>query len=126
MRFPCTTLLLGGLLTVTAFAGTASCGAFDDAEEWGGYWRSSEPRFGRRYEVPPTLYYGHAPAVERYSGSADREEPLYRRIPPTSTGQYVPPYQPHYYGRGKYYGPSFDPYYAPGRDYYGGRRYGWW
>jgi len=52
--------------------------------------------------------------------------PLYTRFPPTPDGVEVTPYHPMNYGRGRYYGPSIDPYYAPGRATYGGYRYGWW
>ena len=127
MRIPRLDLILCGLLIVTAFTNKGFCGAFDDAEEWGGYWRRSEPHFGHEYYVPPTLYYGHAPQPEyRPRAPINGEAPLYSRIPPTSTGQYVEPYHPLNYGRGRYFGPSIDPYYAPGRASYGGYHYGWW
>jgi hypothetical protein len=119
--------ILAALLTMTALVGTARCGAFDDAEDWGGYWRRSESAYGRRYQVPPTLYYGHSPLpAPRPVSPTAHESPLYRRIPPTPDGVTVPPFNPPYYGRGRYYGPAIDPYYAPGRDYYGNTRYGWW
>lgn len=111
---------LGGLLS------KAQCGAFDDAEEWSGYWRRYERPWGRHYEAPPVLYYGHAPVPEHPVAPPASDPPLYRRIPPTSTGRYVEPYRPQFYGRGRYYGPAIDPYYAPGRVSYGGYRYGWW
>jgi hypothetical protein len=127
MRFSSITISLSALLLLHVLTGTAFCGAFDDAEEWGGYWRASEPHFGRRYEVPPTLYYGHSPIPERIpTGNESRPAPLYRVVPPTSTGEYVEPYQPRFYRRGRYYGPWLDPYFAPGRVSYGGYRYGWW
>src|SRR5580765_3672484 len=124
MRIPGAALVLGGLIVVGACCRTGFCGAFDDAEKWGGYWRGSERHFGRHYPVPPTLYYGHSPIPERDPDPPPAvEPPLYRRIPPASTGQYVEPYRPRFYGRGRYFGPWFDPYYAPGRVSYGGYRY---
>jgi len=119
--------ILTVLLSVTALVGTARCGAFDDAEEWGGYWRQFERPYGRRYDVPPTLYYGHAPEpAPRPTSPYSREEPLFRRLPPTPDGIEVTPYRPPFYGRGRYFGPSIDPYYAPGRSSYAGTHYGWW
>lgn len=129
MRRPHLLAMIAGLLQITVLGSVGHCGAFDDAEEWGGYWRRSEPRFGRRYQVPPTLYYGHAPPVDQdLTAPRSGEGPLYRRIPPTpeSGAQHVAPYHPQFYGRGRYFGPSIDPYYAPGRASYGGYRYGWW
>jgi hypothetical protein len=86
----------------------------DDDEYWGGYWRDHRPHPIRYAPYEPTLYYGHAPAA-RY-----RAAPLYPRRDP-AIGSYHP-----IYGPGRYYGPSIAPYYAPGRDTYGGVRYGWW
>jgi hypothetical protein len=115
------------ILEAFILAGTAYCGAFDDAEEWGGYWRRYERPFGRRYEAPRTLYYGHAPPSNHIDTSPPIDgAPLYSTNPPTPDGTNVTPYNPTNYGRGRYYGPWLDPYYAPGRVSYGGYRYGWW
>jgi len=132
MRIPFKTLLLAPIL---AFCQTTigSAGAFDDAEYWGGYWRRYDRPYGRRYNAPKTLYYGHAPPPADYGSKlpyrdAPREtdEPLYRRAAPSNTGEMVPSYHPSFYGRGRYFGPAIDPYYAPGRSSYGGIHYGWW
>jgi hypothetical protein len=114
---------------VVVFLGAASsfAGAFDYGEYWGGYWRRYDPPLGRRYDVPPTLYYGHSPLPEYGSKLPYGDPPLYTRLPRSNVnGDVVEPYQPRYYGRGRYFGPAIDPYYAPGRVNYGGYRYGWW
>jgi len=126
------TLVFASMLALSQ-ASSLWAGAFDDAEYWGGYWRRYDRPYGRRYEALPTLYYGHAPEPADYGSKLPyrgavpaRDEPLYRRATPSNTGELVPPYQPEFYGRGRYFGPSIDPYYAPGRSSYGGVHYGWW
>lgn len=103
--------------------------AFDDAEEWGGYWRQFERPTGRRYEAPKPLYYGHAPPagpVRYYSDPAAFDEIDYRQRRTITPGLRPGADFPQFYRRGSYYGPAISPYYAPGRVSYGGIRYGWW
>ncbi len=127
------TLAFAAVLAL-AQASLGWAGAFDYSDYWGGYWRQYERPFGRHYYVPRTLYYGHAPPPADYGSklpyrgaiAAPDELPLYDRATPSNTGDVVPPYRPEFYGRGRYFGPAIDPYYAPGRSTYGGVHYGWW
>jgi hypothetical protein len=132
MRIPFKTWALVPILAL-CYTTIASAGAFDYAERWGGYWRRYDQPFGRRYEAPPTLYYGHAPEPADYGSKLpyrgavrQPDEPLYLRAQPSNTGDKVPSYDPAFYGRGRYFGPAIDPYYAPGRSHYAGVHYGWW
>jgi len=113
--------------TILVGATVSFGGAFDGAEYWDGYWRRYGPPVGRRYDAPTTLYYGHAPLPDYGSKLPYGNPPMYTRLPRSNVnGDVVEPYQPQFYGRGRYFGPSIDPYYAPGRASYGGYRYGWW
>ena len=122
---------LTSLLTVLFVLATAGVQANED-EWWGGYWRSY-PGYNRPHPLryapyeQPTLYYGHAPPrTVDHETDLDGAGKSYDKYGNKYLGgPHIGDYHP-FYGPGRYFGPSIDPYFAPGRARYGNRVYGWW